>query len=84
MPKTKSKCAKPRQSKTSNMKKTIRIKRTQRITEYIADKNHHFSEHDKEDELCGDPHTQKKRDSIRLWYTNPCGLGVNHNSSKFH
>ena len=70
VPKSKSKCAKPRQSKT-NMKKTIRIKRTQRITEYIADKNHHFSEHDKEDEFCGYPYTQKKRDSIRLWCTNP-------------
>ena len=83
VPKSKSKYVKSRQSK-ANLKKTIRIKRTQRITEYIADTKHLFPEHDKEDELCGDSHTQKELGSIRLWYTNPCGLGISHNSSKSH
>ena len=78
-----SKSIKPRQSKSS-IKKNIRIKRTQRITEYVADSKSTFPEDDQEDCHFGDPHSQKERGVVRLWYTNPCGLGINHNTTKSH
>ena len=42
----------------------------------------------KSDELCnelwGDNFTFKHPNTIRIWYTNPCGLGLNPTSTKSH
>ena len=35
-------------------------------------------------EQWGDHHNQKDSDSIRVWYTNPCGIGVDARSTKSH
>jgi len=84
VPKKKSqKNIKPPRSKSS-IKKAIQIKRNKRITEYIADSKSTFPNHDSDDQHLGDPYQQKQSEVVRIWYTNPCGIGLNHNNSKSH
>jgi len=72
-----------RKHSKSSIKKSIKIKRIQRITEYVAESQTNFPNH-YEDDTFGDYYKNKERDVIRIWYTNPCGIGINHASSKSH
>lgn len=42
----------------------------------------HPEEEDTTDNMYGATHTIKSKDTIRLWFTNPCGLGVDPHSLK--
>jgi len=83
VPKSKLKHPYSKQSKSS-IKRTIRIMKNQRISEYVADTKTSFPTHHHEDNTFGDYYKNKDKNVIRIWYTNPCGIGINHASTKSH
>jgi len=59
---------------------------SERIEEYLKNRNDvaevECDEEDEHDQEYGASHTTKDLQSIRMWFTNPCGLGINYRSSK--
>ena len=75
--------------KSTKMKYTLKSKSNQRqndsINQYLI--NHSKPQHPSDSEgdpYWGHPYTSKSPKSIRIWYTNPCGLGLDSDDVKSH
>ena len=57
--------------------------RNQRLKEYLADHTGVPTNQNPraQDLPFGDPYTVKNQDTVRLWFTNPCGIGLDHKNS---
>jgi len=76
--KNKNKKKKPNQSRRS------KLTTSQKLEEYLADSDYYQSRDDEKDTLFGDSYKQKAEGTVRLWFTNPCGIGLDHKNSKSH
>jgi len=80
-------------NKPSNKATSVKKSRTtnvdfneqRRLTEYIShETNHPTTPENENDKNFGSRYTSKPSSSIRFWYTNPNGIGVNWKASKSH
>lgn len=55
---------------------------TNKIYNYMSHGKDISGSNEDEDPYFGDKHTYKPEDTIRVWYTNPCGLGLDHHHPK--
>ena len=64
------------------------VQRMQSITNYLnptdLDQNNGNQEINQQAELYGDKYNIKPDGVTRIWFTNPCGIGVNPNDIKSH
>jgi len=70
----------PKKKRKTQPKQTRfnRNQQTNKIHSYMKVNPDNLEQTDEQEEsLYGLPHTTKSSDVIRLWYTNPCGIGVN-------
>ena len=79
---------KEKENKLKEEKKNTPSKKStqQKLREYLADTGTIPIHEDTEegDTRFGDDYTKKAENSIRLWFTNPCGIGLDHRNSKSH
>jgi len=76
--------------KSKKAKHSVRTQRdrkqSNRIEEYLKQNQQCGDETDEDedeyDQVYGSSHTMKDLQSIRIWFTNPCGIGINYRSSK--
>jgi len=85
---------KKEKQKMTKKQQLKRMKKKSRISDYMnlnGDYKKKLAERidDDNEEYYGDLHTRKQDKTVRIWFTNPCGIGIdpyklkNHNSMSF-
>jgi len=75
-----------KEEKKQKKKKKSKKSSEQKLIEYLVDTGtiKRRDEEEGGDTKFGDDYTKKSEQSIRLWFTNPCGTGLDHKNSNSH
>ena len=75
-----------KEEKKQKKKKKSKKSSEQKLIEYLVDTGtiKRRDEEEGGDTKLGDDYTKKSEQSIRLWFTNPCGTGLAHKNSNSH
>ena len=72
--------AQSKHKRTKKRRKYDNYSQSNKICDYM--KTNNTDENHEDEKPYGDPYTMKLEETIRLWYTNPCGIGIDPTSLK--